>query len=70
MTKKPPRQAIHTAEAVFTAHLTQLSNDPRRRRFHRALMATLPILTPDEMDKIEPILTNAIGRDWLVRVTR
>lgn len=44
------------------------TEDPRRLRFYQALIMSLPILTADDMDKIEPTLAVAIGRDALNRV--
>lgn len=42
--------------------LARSEPDERRRRFMLALAHVLPHLSPDEMDRIEPILRDAFGR--------
>lgn len=66
--KLPPTVSFSVrggGDVSFVDKLKKLEDDPRRRRFHRALTWTVPILTPDEVDKIMPILLQALARDYL-----
>lgn len=46
----------------YLANAVAAETNERRRRFMCALVHVVRELTPDEMDKIEPLLTAALGR--------
>ena len=63
--KPPPLNPVQTVLAVIGDQFAQNPEDHKRKRFMIALALALPKLSPDDMDRIEPVLVNLIGRTYL-----
>jgi len=59
---KPRRIKLPSEIELLAA---EFAVNPRKRRFYLAMARALSILTNDDMDRIEPLLASAIGRDQI-----